>query len=179
MAFSLLQAAPSWEPAKAIPPRFLRSKNLMADPLESYRPEAMAKKLRKQTPVGFKPSLAQEECGIENSSAGRVVGGDEAAPHQFPWLAHMTCTSGGWLCTSSIIAEDWILTAGHCVSGCTAYSIIVGAHDRTNPEPGSETITSNESILHEDYSAFTLHNDIGLIRLPKPVTFSGNYILKN
>ena len=135
----------------------------MADPLESYRPAEMAKKLNKQSPVGLKPSTAQAECGIENP--GRVVGGEEAAPHQFPWLAHMTCTSGGWLCTSSIISEDWILTAGHCVSGCTAYSIIVGAHSRTNPEPGSETITATESILHEGYSAFTLHNDIGLIHL--------------
>lgn len=145
----------------------------MADPWESYRPEARARKLNKQSPVGLKPSLAQEECGIENSSAGRVVGGEEAAPHQFPWLAHMTCTNPGWVCTSSIISEDWILTAGHCVVGCYSFSIIVGAHDYTNPEEGSETITSTEAILHEGFISTTLTNDIALIKLPKAITFSG------
>jgi len=53
-------------------------------------------------------------CGIENKS-GKIVGGTEASPNQFPWLAGLEAP--GWFCSSSIISEEWILTAAHCVDG--------------------------------------------------------------
>lgn len=49
-------------------------------------------------------------------STTRIVGGDVAVPHSWPWMVSVT-TSGGSFCGGSIIDNSWILTAAHCVEG--------------------------------------------------------------
>lgn len=61
-------------------------------------------------------------CGINNNqkkSSGRVVGGDEAVPREFGWMAQMTIYpngkgKSGSLCGGAIINDRIILTA-YCV----------------------------------------------------------------
>ncbi len=57
-------------------------------------------------------------CGLSNrSSQDRIVGGTEAQPHEFPWQAWLLLTSGNsqFACGGSLISNQWILTAAHCV----------------------------------------------------------------
>ena len=50
--------------------------------------------------------------------ARRIVGGVETEIHEYPWQAGLV-TPGSkrvW-CGGSIINDQWILTAAHCVEG--------------------------------------------------------------
>lgn len=51
----------------------------------------------------------------------RVIGGDEAKPHSFPWAAALLTRSGYHFCGGSLIAENYVLTAAHCVCVSHAY----------------------------------------------------------
>ena len=45
-----------------------------------------------------------------------IVGGSDAAPGEFPSVAEITFGQS-FLCTGTLIAPTWVVTAGHCGSG--------------------------------------------------------------
>jgi secreted trypsin-like serine protease len=110
---------------------------------------------------------------LKNISS-RIINGDKAVLGQFPWQAALRVTgnSRNWFCGGSIISEEWILTAGHCVSGGLSAIIETGLVD-LDGNIGLES-TSSDLVLHEGYDIDTLSNDIGLIKLSKPLQFDEN-----
>lgn len=58
----------------------------------------------------------------------RVVGGDTATPHQFPWQVSLQ-RSGKHLCGGSILNDKWVLTAAHCISGTENYEVCLQSFD--------------------------------------------------
>ena len=55
-------------------------------------------------------------CGEANPATDhRIIGGKEASPNQFPWLVAIFADS--WFCSGSLIGEEWVMTAAHCVDG--------------------------------------------------------------
>ena len=53
-------------------------------------------------------------CGLMNVSGNqRIIGGQVARPHQFPWLVAVTTGTG--FCSGSLIGEEWVMTSAHCV----------------------------------------------------------------
>ena len=62
-------------------------------------------------------------CGVMNGGANpRIIGGQEARPHQFPWLVAVAGQQG--FCSSSLIGEEWVMTAAHCIEEDTRFAII-------------------------------------------------------
>lgn len=49
----------------------------------------------------------------------RVVGGDYAASKQFPYQVGLSTKKGGsfFWCGGSVISNEYVLTAAHCVAG--------------------------------------------------------------
>ncbi|XP_069688739.1 brachyurin-like [Periplaneta americana] len=96
-------------------------------------------------------------------ASSRITNGQIANRGQFPFQAGLF-VDNSWFCGGSIISNNWILTAGHCIG--SSYQVTVGANNVYNPETGTVVITTRSSIRHENYNSDTLANDIGLVRIP-------------
>ena len=69
-----------------------------------------------------------DECGIKGaeSSPWRIIGGQNSKPNEWPWIAYLNILmfKGNFMCGGSIISDQWVLTAGHCLKGETQISTL-------------------------------------------------------
>merc|ERR1712179_632623 len=112
-------------------------------------------------------------CGIEGPArAGRIVGGHEAEEHEWPWQVALFIDDA-WFCGGSLINENYVLTAAHCVDGASYFDIMAGAHNvRASSEPHRVEITSYNGWTHPQWNTADLSNDLALIELPSPIDFN-------
>ena len=132
-------------------------------------------------------------CGQDPNK--RIVGGQLTELRQFPWLVlleYQKPDGRGFQCGGSLINEKYIVTAAHCVINIPRswqlISVRLGEHDLDNDpdcedadRPGFEDCAASpidipvgEIITHPNYKAREVSkpNDIALIRLSRPVTYS-------
>jgi len=113
-----------------------------------------------------------------------VVGGIEAEPGAWPWQVALVQTNQpdaylGLLCGGTLIAADWVLTAGHCAEVMTvqgvALDVVVGRHNLSSDQ--GERIAVSQAFVHPNFSSVTLDSDIALLRLAEPATLNQNVSL--
>ncbi|XP_019208872.1 serine protease 27-like [Oreochromis niloticus] len=113
----------------------------------------------------------QPECGraVKNS---RIVGGENASPGSWPWQVTLFIDES--LCGGSLITDQWVLTAAHCITPSDRNSTIVylGHNYLFDPDPNKVTQTLEDIICHPEYDASTNDNDICLVKLSTPVKFT-------
>jgi len=115
-----------------------------------------------------------DECGLENPNGieDRIVGGHEAAHHEWPWQVALFIDDA-WFCGGSLISDEWVMTAAHCADGASYFDIMAGAHNvRASSEPHRIEITSFEGQTHPEWDSNSLYADIALVHLPEKVAFS-------
>ncbi|KOC59197.1 Trypsin-1 [Habropoda laboriosa] len=105
---------------------------------------------------------------------GRIVGGEETTIYQAPYQVSLQ-VSGHHFCGASIIAKNWVLTAGHCTTyGASSYRIRSGS---TNVNSGGSVHRVQQVIRHENYGTTEKGipiNDIALLRLVDSDAFQFN-----
>ncbi|XP_068098412.1 chymotrypsin-C-like [Hyperolius riggenbachi] len=107
----------------------------------------------------------------------RVVNGEDVVPHSWPWQISLQYqgASGNWghTCGGTLITDQWVLTAAHCISSGRVYRVLLGKHSlETADEPGSVVVGTEKIIVHEKWSSLLIRNDISLIKLAEPVPLS-------
>ncbi|XP_046988440.1 serine proteinase stubble-like [Schistocerca americana] len=138
----------------------------------------------KQT-VGVNPlsKLSDVQCGRQWSPGrrgARIVGGESAAPGEFPWLVSIT-RQGGHFCGGTLLTRRWVVTAAHCMcSGSVELPISqvrvsVGAHDLSAAHRGGggggggPALAVERLLVHPGYRCRKFAHDVALLRLAAEV----------
>ncbi|KAK3909565.1 Serine protease easter [Frankliniella fusca] len=143
-------------------------------------------------PQGRETLVNPSECGI--LSQDRIIGGNTTSVMELPWMARLGYTSRrgaiSYRCGGSLINHRYVLTAAHCVGdGEDPVQVRLGEWDEDSERDCSLISGSNvcappvvdvrveRVIRHPQYSSDAsspnyLKNDVALLRLRSPVTFT-------
>ncbi|KAF0875696.1 CTRC protein, partial [Crocuta crocuta] len=125
------------------------------------------------------PEPPASSCGVPSfppNLSARVVGGDNARPHSWPWqisLQYLKNSEWRHTCGGTLIASSYVLTAAHCISNTKTYRVALGKNNlAVNNEEGSVFANVDTIFVHEKWNSFLVRNDIALIKLAEPVQLS-------
>ncbi|KAH8407048.1 hypothetical protein KR222_004772, partial [Zaprionus bogoriensis] len=100
----------------------------------------------------------------------RIVGGSDAPQAWAPYQVSIMNTFGEHVCGGSIIANQWILTAAHCLEWPIKYlKIVTGSNDYT--KPGAEYLV-DAAKKHCEHDQPIYHNDIALLHTATPIVYN-------
>ncbi|MFC4336086.1 serine protease [Salininema proteolyticum] len=113
-------------------------------------------------------ALALTASAGASGMGAQVIGGDPAEEGQFPYLVSLQ--SGGHFCGGSLIAEDVVLTAAHCVegSGPGDFTVKHGSVALDSPDMNEYEVADVE--VAPDYGQGSRFSwDWALVQLTEPV----------
>ncbi|XP_021486965.1 chymotrypsin-C [Meriones unguiculatus] len=110
------------------------------------------------------------------SLSARVVGGEDAVPHSWPWqisLQYLKDDTWRHTCGGSLITNSHVLTAAHCINKSFTYRVGLGKYNLSvEDEEGSLYAAVDTIYVHEKWNSLLLVNDIAIIKLAEPVELS-------
>jgi len=114
-------------------------------------------------------------AGDMNLPAGFIVGGQDAQANEFPWQVSLRRkATNSHFCGGSIISNQWVLTAAHCVQGEDARSltVVIGEHDSGAESTVRVSLDVSSIAINPGYSSATSANDIALLKVQQTITFN-------
>eukprot|EP00794_Sanderia_malayensis_P018883 gene18883-20784_t len=116
-----------------------------------------------------KPTVSGS-CGVPQIVNARVIAGINAVRGSWPWQILLRY-KGRPMCGGTLINENTVVTAAHCVSGResnpASFSVSVGEHDTRINEGSEDTITASKVESSPKYSRRTIDYDIAVIKLSR------------
>ncbi|KAL7732817.1 hypothetical protein ACLKA6_005952 [Drosophila palustris] len=107
----------------------------------------------------------------------RIFGGDVGNPHCFPYQVGMLLQrpKGLYWCGGSLISEQHVLTAAHCVDMAKRALVFLGANEIKNAKESGQVrlmVPSSNFHIYPTWNPKRLKDDIAIIRLPHAVSFN-------
>ncbi|MBE9373821.1 serine protease [Saccharopolyspora sp. HNM0983] len=96
-----------------------------------------------------------------------IVGGHEAT-EEYPFMVSLQSTEGQHSCGGSLVADDWVVTAAHCVPVEGQLQARVGSADRA---AGGTVAGVSETVVHPGFNFGNTAggDDIALVKLDRQV----------
>jgi uncharacterized repeat protein (TIGR01451 family) len=107
----------------------------------------------------------------------RIVGGQDADVGEWPWQVRLSIFPGIG-CGGTIISENWVLTAAHCVVQqqvvvpASWVTVIASMHKIS--VGGDQVVLVDLIVVPSAYSGTTLDTDYALLHLASSITFNSN-----
>lgn len=124
-------------------------------------------------PLSQAGQLSNWACGRSQvtNRFSRIMGGQDALPHSYPWMVSLAKRSLNdlHLCGGVLLTRRHVLTAAHCMEdfkGISDMHILAGLHyttERKNPIP----VVSVD--IHPQYDSETFANDVAVVTLVSPL----------
>ncbi|XP_032518942.2 trypsin-1-like [Danaus plexippus] len=120
-------------------------------------------------------NLADVDCGLLNARSGRIVGGTNSLPAEFPWAASLW-RQGTHQCGATIINNRWLVTAGHCV--CSVFDEFYKSKQLTVVAGYTDISASDKNqrlskiIPHPDYRCKKKTNDVALLKTEQQLVWT-------
>ncbi|KAK4007979.1 hypothetical protein OUZ56_013138 [Daphnia magna] len=106
----------------------------------------------------------------------RIVGGTTALRNSWPFIVALF-SRGRHFCGGSLIDASHILTAAHCIAHMSSTDIsrlevALGMHTLKPYDSQALRKRVRRVVRHKGFDSFTLYNDVAILTLDSPVTFS-------
>nr|XP_012218723.1 PREDICTED: chymotrypsin-2-like [Linepithema humile] len=110
--------------------------------------------------------LAFSQAGVLHPQFDpRIVDGEDARPGEIPYQVSLQDTTSFHFCGGSVLNENYVITAAHCVEGRSpsGLKVIAGSINLKDPKVTNRV---TKIIVHEKYdSSDSWINDIALLRV--------------
>ncbi len=108
----------------------------------------------------------------------RIINGNIASEAQMPWQVALVTNPldayQSYVCSGSLIADRWVLTAAHCAEQLKKlnkdYYVLVGTNNLQDSQRG-QVIKVKQAYTHEQYNDRNYDNDLALLELVQTVDF--------
>lgn len=122
-------------------------------------------------------SLAAAMPSLGTLSGPSIVGGESAQQGAWPWQVRLSITTqeGTFLCGGSLVSDQWVLTAAHCIEnagGTVSPANVTVRAGSLQKDSGGVVAGVSRVIKHPAYEPVTTDNDIALLRLSSPLPLS-------
>ncbi|XP_076239133.1 venom serine protease Bi-VSP [Calliopsis andreniformis] len=124
--------------------------------------------------------LYPPNCGFNNASHTKVVGGSPAQLGAWPWIVALGYRSKqnplqpAWRCGGSLISSRHVLTAAHCAYRDDLFVVRIGDLNLKRDDDGAHPVQVEiqAKMIHPGYRENAYVNDIAVLRLAEEVPFS-------
>ncbi|XP_017292667.2 ovochymase-1 isoform X2 [Kryptolebias marmoratus] len=125
--------------------------------------------------LGFSDVAGVRSFPPEQEMETRIIGGQEAWAHSWPWQVSLQLSSMP-ACGGAIISPQWVVSAAHCFKRYnkeSLWKILAGRHDLDKPqEPEEQLVQVSRIISHHGYDTKTKESDVALLKLEHPLVFN-------
>ncbi|XP_062991786.1 plasma kallikrein-like isoform X2 [Elgaria multicarinata webbii] len=114
---------------------------------------------------------------VQEPRMTRIVGGINSSLGEWPWQVslHVKLTSYSHLCGGTIISDQWIVTAAHCVEELNSpeyWRVYSGILKQSEIRDDTSFFNVKQMIVHSEFRRSEEGSDIALMKLDRPMNFS-------
>ncbi|XP_070504864.1 uncharacterized protein [Chironomus tepperi] len=134
------------------------------------------------------PSMptVQNSCGRSKIGQGQIIGGNFITRGAYPWIAALVYNNGSYFCGGTIVSDQKVLTAAHCIQEKhkpsrlyqSELKVLLGAFNLNERfEVGLKIAVVQKIHMHNDWNpnSVSFDSDIAVLVLESKIIFD-NYI---
>ncbi|NXE74234.1 ENTK Enteropeptidase, partial [Cochlearius cochlearius] len=118
-------------------------------------------------------------CGkhlVTQNNGTRIVGGSDARREAWPWIVSLHFNFRP-LCGASLVSDEWLVTAAHCVYGRqlkpSQWKAVLGLYDQSDMAQSATVVRNiDQIVINPHYMKRTKDSDIALMHLQYKVQYT-------